>query len=47
MERRPRGANAEATFHDGVAFYVLTEAGLMLSADISGTRYWKHDKLNG
>jgi len=42
-----KGVNAGATFHDGVAFYVLTEAGLMLSADISGTKYWKHDKLNG
>ena len=24
----------------------LTEGGLMLQADISGTKYWKHKKLN-
>jgi lipid-binding SYLF domain-containing protein len=40
------GANAEATFRDGVAFYQITEAGLMLQADIAGTKYWKNKKLN-
>ncbi len=40
------GANAEATFIDGKAYYMMTEAGLMLSADIAGTKYWKSDKLN-
>ncbi len=40
------GANAEATFRNGVALYQLTEAGLMLQADISGTKYWKSKKLN-
>ncbi len=40
------GANAEATFQDGMAFFVLTEGGLMLQADISGTKYWKYEKLN-
>jgi len=25
---------------------VLSEGGLMLSADITGTKYWKYDKLN-
>lgn len=40
------GANAEAAFIDGMAFYVVTEAGLMLQADISGTKYWKYDRLN-
>jgi lipid-binding SYLF domain-containing protein len=40
------GANAEATFHNGVALYQLTDKGLMLQADISGTKYWKADKLN-
>ncbi len=42
----PYGKNAEATFRNGMAFYQLTEAGLMLQADISGTKYWKADKLN-
>lgn len=40
------GANAEATFRNGMAFYQLTQAGLMLQADIAGTKYWKNKKLN-
>ena len=36
------GANAEATFRNGVAFYQITQAGLMLQADIAGTKYWKN-----
>lgn len=40
------GANAEATFRNGMAFYQLTGAGLMLQADISGTKYWKDKNLN-
>ena len=40
------GANAEATFRNGVAIYQLTEKGLMLQADLSGTKYWKADNLN-
>jgi len=40
------GANAEATFHNGVALFQMTDKGLMLQADISGTKYWKADKLN-
>jgi lipid-binding SYLF domain-containing protein len=39
------GANKGASFINGVAVYQLTEAGLMLQADISGTKYWK-SKLN-
>ncbi|UCF69400.1 MAG: hypothetical protein JSV80_09055 [Acidobacteriota bacterium] len=42
----PAGANAAATFTNGMAVYQLTEAGLMLQADIAGTKYWKSDKLN-
>lgn len=41
-----RGVNAEVTFRNGMAFYQLTQAGLMLQADISGTKYWKNKKLN-
>ena len=41
------GANAEATFINGIAVFQLTEAGLLLQADISGTKYWKSKKLNG
>ena len=40
------GANAEATFSKGMAYYQLTEGGLMLQADIAGTKYWKSKKLN-
>jgi lipid-binding SYLF domain-containing protein len=40
------GLNAEATFKNGIAVYQITEAGLMLQADISGTKYWKNKKLN-
>jgi lipid-binding SYLF domain-containing protein len=40
------GANAQAAFTNGIAFYQLTEGGLMLQADISGTKYWKNKKLN-
>ena len=41
-----KAADAVTTFHDGVAVFQFTEAGLMAAADISGTRYWKNDKLN-
>ncbi len=41
-----KGANAEATFRNGMAFYQITGAGLMLQADIAGTKYWKDKKLN-
>ena len=41
-----KGANMQADFVNGIAMYQLTEAGLMLQADISGTKYWKNDKLN-
>jgi lipid-binding SYLF domain-containing protein len=41
-----KGANAEATFRNGLAVFQLTKGGLMLQADISGTKYWKSKKLN-
>jgi lipid-binding SYLF domain-containing protein len=40
------GANAETSFVNGIALFQLTEAGLMLQADVSGTKYWKAKKLN-
>lgn len=40
------GANAEAAFKNGIAVYQITQAGLMLQADIAGTKYWKNKKLN-
>jgi len=41
-----KGANAAATFHDGIAVFTMTDAGLIANADVSGTKYWKNDKLN-
>ena len=40
------GANAEATFRNGMAYYQITDKGIMLQADIAGTKYWKNKKLN-
>ena len=40
------GASAETTFHNGLAIYKMNDAGLMASADVSGTKYWKNKKLN-
>jgi lipid-binding SYLF domain-containing protein len=42
----PAGANAGTAFRNGMAVYQFTEGGLMLQADISGTKYWKSKKLN-
>ena len=41
-----KGANVAAEFIDGIAIYQITESGLMASADISGTKYSIHKKLN-
>lgn len=40
------GANAESQFRDGMAIWQLTDKGLMASANVSGTKYWKNDNLN-
>ena len=40
------GVAAGTTFKNGMAVYQITEAGLMLQADIAGTKYWKSKKLN-
>ncbi len=40
------GANVDAQFVNGVAVYQFTDKGLMLQADISGTKYYKNKKLN-
>ena len=39
-------ADAKTNFVNGLAIYQLTEKGLMLNADIAGTKYWVDDKLN-
>ena len=40
------GANVATTFKNGMAVFQITEGGLMLTADISGTKYWNYEKLN-
>jgi lipid-binding SYLF domain-containing protein len=40
------GANATTGFVNGIAVWQITDKGLMASADISGTKYWKNKKLN-
>ncbi len=39
-------AEAKTNFVNGLAIYQLTEKGLMLNADLAGTKYWQHDNLN-
>jgi lipid-binding SYLF domain-containing protein len=39
------GAAVQSSFFDGVAFYQITEKGLMAHADISGTKFWVNDEL--
>ena len=39
-------ADAKTNFVNGLAIYQLTDKGLMLNADIAGTKYWLNDKLN-
>ncbi|MCH8895902.1 MAG: hypothetical protein IH927_06540 [Proteobacteria bacterium] len=41
-----KGANAGTTFTHGMAIYSITDVGLMLTADITGTKYWKSKTLN-
>jgi lipid-binding SYLF domain-containing protein len=41
-----KGANEAVSFNNGVAIFQLTYKGLMAQADITGTKYWKHKKLN-
>lgn len=41
-----KGANLGASFVNGIAVYQVTEKGLIASADITGTKYWKDDDLN-
>jgi len=40
------GANAATDFKNGVAVFQFTKAGLVVLADVSGTKFWKYDELN-
>jgi lipid-binding SYLF domain-containing protein len=37
---------AQAKFTNGMAYYQLSETGIMLDATIAGTKYWKSAELN-
>ncbi len=39
------GKAARTTFYDGVAYYQITDKGLMAHADITGTKFWINDDL--
>lgn len=40
------GVTATSSFIDGMAFYQLTDKGLMAVADVAGTRFWVAESLN-
>jgi lipid-binding SYLF domain-containing protein len=40
------GANAAASFSEGVAVYQFTDKGLLANVDVSGTKYWIDEDLN-
>jgi lipid-binding SYLF domain-containing protein len=39
------GIAFRSSFVDGVAFYQITEKGLMAVADVSGTKFWVNEEL--
>jgi lipid-binding SYLF domain-containing protein len=39
------GKAARTTFYDGVAYYQITEKGLMAHADVTGTKFWVNEDL--
>lgn len=40
------GKNVKTSFSRGMAVYQLTGSGLMLKADVAGTKYWVNKRLN-
>jgi lipid-binding SYLF domain-containing protein len=40
------GVGKDAAFVNGLAIFQITEKGLMLQADLTGTKYWAPKKLN-
>jgi predicted aconitase len=40
------GINLTSSFIDGVAFFQITDKGLIVIADVAGTRFWVADTLN-
>jgi len=41
-----KGASTDIEFKSGIAVYQFNDKGLMLQANLSGTKYYKADKLN-
>jgi lipid-binding SYLF domain-containing protein len=39
------GVAVQSSFFNGVAFYQITEKGLMAHADVSGTKFWVNEEL--
>jgi lipid-binding SYLF domain-containing protein len=39
-------SGVSSTFFDGVAYFQISDKGLMASADVSGTRFWVAEDLN-
>ena len=40
------GVNKQTNFINGLVIYQMTDGGLMVNADIAGTKYWKDGNLN-
>ena len=40
------GVNKQTAFINGLAIYQMTDGGLMVNADIAGTKYWRDGNLN-
>jgi lipid-binding SYLF domain-containing protein len=37
---------AQAKFTNGMAYYQISDTGIMLDANLTGTKYWKSEELN-
>ena len=40
------GVTVTSSFIDGMAFFQITDKGLMAAADVAGTRFWVAENLN-
>ena len=40
------GVGSHTGFVNGIAVYLISDKGLMATADVAGTKYWKNDTLN-
>lgn len=42
-----KSMEAQVRFTNGMAYYQISDSGIMLDANIVGTKYWRDGKLNG